>query len=142
MSISRLLTSQTGEMAFTIFKVIIKYSLVANRRGGVGIVFPNINRRGSWNSRGLKIFPNINSRGGGGWGMGGGGDFPKLIFLITSRKFSSTTHCYYISHEMFTIYCEYFPCIRNNSKFAHVSFRMFFVRRLCSHFRMSGMEKN
>ena len=32
-----------------------------------------------------------------------------IVFLITSREFSSSTHYYYISYEMFPIYCGYFP---------------------------------
>ena len=80
-----------------------------------------------------------------------------VIFLITTREFSSTAHCYYISYEMFTIYCAIFPRVfrmitQNLLMFetdetryyysARASFRMFFVRRLCSQLRRSWMEKN
>ena len=80
-----------------------------------------------------------------------------IIFLITSHEFSSTTHCYYISYEMFTIYCGYFPvysewwlkiclCSKlmrpNTITVQGFLLECFFVRRLCKHLRISWMEKN
>ena len=57
---------------------------------------------------GLENFPSINSR------KGIFQNFKlKVIknayFQTVLNEFSSPTHCYYISHEMFTIYCGYFP---------------------------------
>ena len=77
------------------------------------------------------------------------------IFLITSREFCSITHYNYISyvHHLLWIFPYVFRMITQNLLMfeidetryyysARVSFRIFFVQRLCSSLRITWMEKS